>query len=951
MIYSTTYKNHSRTPRPGEQRVENLRTNGLINPIGYALGTPSLSWVIVAPPRAQLISTMVQVSRDSLFNNILYESDKSEPISSIDFRLNIQLSPRTRYYWRVIVQTSIGTSKSPVVFFETSKMDEPWTAQWITPALSDTFSNHDSPIIRKSIFLSSFPKKARIYITGLGLYQLYINGQDASNELLTPYCNDYYTWLQYQTFDITLLLHAGENVIGVMLGDGWAKGRWGFSGFPADMSRKTQFYGDQIEKVINISVLIAELHVEYMDGKTEVFSTDSTWTFAKSEVVISNIYDGEVIDGNILLQEKGWKMPGFDRPWSSMVEIPAPEGIGNLSARYSPPVIAKHYLKPKSFVQQTNETIINMGQNIVGWPLITINEEVPKDFEIILEFGEYVDDNKFFNKNLRGAQQQFRYISNGEDAGTRIRPHFTFYGFQYVKVVQWYGQPKLANFASLSIYSDLTQTGFIITSNREVNQVFSNTIWSQRDNFVDVPTDCPQRNERMGWTGDAQNFVGTAMFNMNSYAFYRKYLHDMYQYQMSENGSFVPNVIPSLQNRSEVKGGKGGWADAATIMPWKIYLFTGKKQILEEQIDSMQMWVDWITEHTNIEERLDQEDNNTYLWITDNNQFGDWLALDGPKSRIINYKAAIGGTETSFLCSAFYYYSTTLLVKAAEVLGKQEMVQKYSELASNILQSIRNEYFTPSGRCAINTQTAHVLSLQFGLVPEEQRLATFSALYELLLEDKRLDHLKLKTGFLGTPYICRALSDFGYPRLSYNIFLSPEIPGWIYEVKMGATSMWERWDSILPNLSFNQQYSMNSLNHYWSGSIFEWFYSNVAGISPIESSPGFKEFNLHPQPVFDRRLRKIEVTYQSPMGTIYSRWETTSPDTCLFTFTVPYNSIAHLKIRNGNYSTLKFNNKFNKCKDNLRQEDNDIVGDLLTGRYQFSCVISENTFIPDPLYQ
>ncbi|OHT00819.1 hypothetical protein TRFO_07816 [Tritrichomonas foetus] len=621
--------------------------------------------------------------------------------------------------------------------------------------------------------------------------------------------------------------------------------------------------------------------------------------------------------------------------------------LGKLTARYSIPVIVKEEIKPKQIIKGENgDIIIDMGKNIVGWLQFSCHN-LPKNFEIVLEFGEILQNNNFFRENLRNAQQQFRYVSNGKKS-VKIHPHFTFYGFQYVRLTNWPTKNvNINDFLGLSIYSDFEQIGFVKTSDSLVNKLIDNILWSQKDNFLDVPTDCPQRDERMGWTGDAQSFSGTALFNSDCYAFYRKYAHDLALMQTFNDG-MVPNVVPYFGPREKLIGGKCAWGDSACIIPWNVYLFTGKKQILEEQFESMKSWVDWIKNHGNQNQnhrnsnsqtkdpiQNDFTHENNYLWYGGDLQFGDWLALNGPTHPKVNIKRTKGGTDTTFLCSAFYYYSTSLLVKAAKVLGKSEVVDKYSKLTENILNSVRNEFFSKNGRCAVDTQTAYIISLQFGLVPKSQEKVIFSQLFKLLTKKE----MHLTTGFIGTPFICRAISDAGFPKYAYDVFMQTDFPGWLNQVKMGANSLWERWNSLLPNGKVNGA-TMNSFNHYWSGSILEWIYRNVGGIIPIEDKPGFMEFNLWPQP--GSKIEEIYIKYDSPMGTIKSGWKFIDNMNVRYHFTVPFNTIGHMKLENADASECKVING-TIC---LKQDERNVVADLSNGKYIIQCPYVQKEFEP-----
>ena len=900
--------------------IINLKTNGLVNPIGYELGIPSLSWVINTSLDAKLKSTKIEIALDSKFTYILFSNETEIDVSSIDYRVLIPLQSRTRYYWRVtVVVNEDEVLKSGIAFFETGKINEEWDAKWITPEkkMETAF-----PYVRKVFKLNSEPVSARIYITGLGMYELYVNGKLGTSEHFMPFCNLYATWIQYQTFDITHLLKKGKNVIGVHLGDGWAKARFAFTGEPADMYIKGTETIYTKGLVVDQYYLIAEIYITLANGKTIKIITDKTWKCtSKSEIILSNIYDGEIINTNLAI--KGWCDALFDDSnWEKMMETTIDgKRLGKLTARYSPPVTVKETIKPKQIIQTKNgDVILDMGQNMVGWIQFSLNN-VPKDFDVILEFAEFMDDGEFYTNNLNTAQQKFRYISDG-NSHENIHPHFTFYGFQYVKLTKWYtlngklskDSIDLNDFIGLSIYSDIERRGYLTTSNELVNRFINNSFWSQKDNFLDVPSDCPQRDERLGWTGDAQNYCGTALFNTDCYAFFRKFLNDIFEMQKILSGA-VPNFVPDFHQPSEIGSGSCGWADAACIIPWNLYLFTGKRQILEEQINSMKIWVDWIGFH---------DKYNKSLWIPGGAQFGDWLALDGS-----DFFGPTGGTNPEFLCSAFYYLSTSILVKSLKILHLDEYANKYEKLRDNILNAIRKTFYDENGNCFIETQTAQVISLQFGLAPENKEKVILSNLIKLL----KSNNMHLTTGVIGTPFLCRVLSDFGASDIAYDLFMQTDIPSWLYQAKMGATTTWERWDSVFSDGRINQ-ISMNSLNHYWIGSILEWIYRNVCGIKPMERSPGFKEFKLHPQP--SRKLNMANCSYNSPMGLIESSWEYIE-DNVIYNFTVPFNTIAHLKIQNVNNTSCKIL----KGNFHLAQKGNNAVSKLKSGKYSLSCSSSK----------
>jgi alpha-L-rhamnosidase len=533
------------------------------------------------------------------------------------------------------------------------------------------------------------------------------------------------------------------------------------------------------------------------------------------------------------------------------------------------PVVVKEELKPiEVIITPAGETVLDMGQNMVGW--IQFKTNAPKGSEIVLQYAELLQEGNFYQDNLRTAKAEHRYISNGEES--IVRPHFTFYGFRYVKVSGWNGEVNKEDFTGCVLYSDMDQTGSIETSNPLVNRLFLNALWGQKGNFLDVPTDCPQRDERMGWTGDAQVFSGTAAFNMDTYAFFNKYGYDLAQEQAALDG-MVPMVVPMATVKG---GGSSAWGEAATVIPWNVYLHYGDKAILEQQFESMKGWVDFI-------KRADDASGAKRLWTT-GFHFGDWLALDGEDPN-----SPMGGTETAFISSAYYCYSSMLVAKAARVIGKDEIAQEYEELSNEVRAAIRAEYFTSTGRLALNTQTALVVSLFMDLVPEEHRDRLATDLHERLKKDKN----HLKTGFVGTPYLCRVLSENGNNDLAYTLLLNKDYPSWLYAVTMGATTIWERWNSVLPDGKISGT-DMNSLNHYAYGSIVEWLYRNVAGINPVEDKPGFRHVRLAPQP--DYRLKYAKATLDSAAGLYESQWELNEEGQLKFRFVIPFNTTATVEL-------------------------------------------------------
>ncbi len=440
---------------------------------------------------------------------------------------------------------------------------------------------------------------------------------------------------------------------------------------------------------------------------------------------------------------------------------------------------------------------------------------------------------------------------------------------------------RLEDFTCCVVFSDLDETGCLQTSDDKVNRLFQNTLWSQRSNFLDIPTDCPQRDERMGWTGDAQVFCRTASFHMDTYAFYASWLQDLWAEQQMQNGmvgSVVPSFLPEKTDVAGfVNGGGAVWGDCAVILPWTLYSQYGDPAILRRQYPSMKAWVDWLV-------RRDQANGFTHLHIP-GFQYGDWLALDGPVQG-----GTEGGTEAAYIGSAYYCHAAELVSKAAAVLGEHADADAYGRLAGEIRTAIQNEYFTPNGRTALKTQTSYVLALALNLTGSHLRPRVAAQLCARL----EADHRHLQTGFAGTPFLCSVLSESGHSGMAYDVFFQEDYPSWLYEVNMGATTVWERWDSILPDGHISGT-GMNSLNHYAYGSIAEWMYRHMAGIHP--TAPGFRRFEVRPE--LDRRLLCVKAAYDSPLGRIESGWQRHEDGTVTVSVTIPFGALATVYLPDG----------------------------------------------------
>ncbi|MCD8013959.1 MAG: glycoside hydrolase family 78 protein [Lachnospiraceae bacterium] len=905
-------------------KVEKLRVNQIENPLGYAIDPLSFSWVVtecesrqkwarirvaeafagrkptVEASCCQQPVTETSVDRQlmpevSPFDkaDLLFDSGEDAEAESLDYQVFLALKPRTGYLWEVTVKAENGESASAVGRFEIGKMDEPWCGQWISPV-----GETSSAILVKK-FLVEKIGDARLYICGLGVYECRINGEKVGDEYLAPGYHSYDFHLQAQTYDVTSYLREGENEIRIWLGEGWFKGRLGFDGGFTDI------YGDRL-------YAIAELYVKNQDGETLAVRTDDTWESRISPVIFNNIYDGEVYDA----RREYWSgivMEGSTADTQAAncqaadsqaddaaasgqadvftigtVELAAPTDsqhdeilpCGPLTDRYSLPVVKKESFAVKELIHTPkDETVLDFGQEITGW--VEIDADFPVGTTITLTAGEILQNDCFYHENLRTAKTEFTYISNGKKA--LARPHFTFYGFRYMKV-ECAIPVRAEQFTAWHLRSDFDQIGKIETGNAKVNQLFSNALWGQKDNFLDVPTDCPQRDERLGWTGDAQVFSETACYNMYMPAFYRKYLWDMRAEQSILDGS-VPNVVPRLKRGMVAEHGSCPWADAGVIIPWNVYKHYGSKTLLAETYPGMKAWVDCQRKREEAVSDPEGDGKERHL-IKDGFHFADWLALDNPQP------GPFGATDPLYIASAYYYRDADIVAQSAEILGYDE-AKEYRELADAIKQAIREKYFDADGTCSCKTQTGSAIAICFGLTDTE-----FAEGSELEARVKaNNDHLN--TGFVGTTMLCPALTKTGHNDTAVTLLLNEDFPSWLYSVNLGATTIWERWDSVGPDGVISAE-GMNSLNHYSYGSIEAWMYGYVCGIRQAE--PGFRRAILEPHP--DQRLGYVKGTLETAAGVYESSWSYDESGKVTYTFTVPFGAEAELRLPDGRTEVL-----------------------------------------------
>ncbi|QJD82789.1 glycoside hydrolase family 78 protein [Cohnella herbarum] len=843
--------------------VYDMRCEYRRNPLGLDDRKPRISWKLSSGARGLMQTAYrIQVAAESRFDHPIWDTG----IVSSDHSVLVpyegaELASRTRYYYRVRVWDNAERESewSETAYWETALLDsEDWKASWIAPDREDEELPEEIDYLRKEFRSRETLTSARIYATALGVYKLYVNGQPADDAVLTPGWTSYRKRLQYQTFDVTELIQEENNAIGVMLGNGWYAGDLGWM----DGRR---FYG-------NRRALLLQLHLTYEDGSEEIVRSDESWTSGSGALRMSELYHGEVYDAR--LEQDDWHRPGFSaRGWRS-VRL-TNELHGTLVAQQGEPVRIIQQLEPASiFTTPRGEVVLDIGQNLVGWMRFKIESDAGKT--IIVRHAEVLDaDGNFHTANLRTAKQTIHYICKGGGEET-YEPIFSFQGFRYVHVEGLTAEEAAGRFTACVLHTDMEHTGAFRSSDPLLNQLQSNIVWGQKGNFLEVPTDCPQRDERLGWTGDAQAFVRTAAYNFNVAPFFAKWLKDLAADQRPDGG--VPHVVPDLPFCGY---DSSAWSDAAVIVPWTMYLCYGDKRLLETQYESMRSWVEFIR----------AQGSDEYLWNT-GFHFGDWLALDGPGDQVA------GATTKELIATAFYAYSTGLLAEAAEALGKSDDLRTYANLRTKIGEAFRREFVTPSGRVACPTQTAYALALMFDLLEEKDRPRTAQMLADHIRESGE----QLTTGFIGTPYLCHVLTRFGYNDLAYRLALRREYPSWLYSVTQGATTIWEHWDGIKQDGSFWKD-EMNSFNHYAFGAIGDWLYRVVAGIDTDPSGPGYKKIVIKPQ--IGEGLTEAEAVYQSLYGEIRSAWLLETGDRMQVVVKVPPNTTAEVWLPNAEPESIR----------------------------------------------
>ena len=885
-------------------QITNLRCEYAVNPLGIDETRPRFSWEVVSERRGAR-QTAYQIrcadSPDALqagatiWNTQKVASDETAHIAYS----GPELQSGQRVYWSVETwdENDAASEASETAFFEMGLLNrEDWKAEWIGANLvGSPFAAVPCPYLRRSFAIDKPVAAARLYVTALGLYEMSCNGQRVGEDIFTPGWTDYSKRIAYQVYDMAAHLMQGENVLGAILGDGW------YCGYVGMQSRQT--YGDRPK-------LLAQLHLRYADGTEDLIVSDGSWRVGFGPITESDVMMGESYDARLELP--GWNLPAYDdSAWQPARMFP--DVSANLVAMRGPAVRKTQELTPIAEPKTSGSGmdaihLFDIGQNMVG--RIRLKVSGPKGATVRMRFAEVLNpDGSLYLTNLRSARCTDYYTLKGE--GEEIyESRFTFHGFRYVDIKGLPAAPTKDAITGIVLHSDTPPTGEFSCSDPLVNQLQSNIQWGQRGNFLEVPTDCPQRDERLGWTGDAQVFIRTAAFNMDVASFFTKWQNDLADAQ-SENGAFPP-VIPSVINPGDPAADGGpAWADAGIICPYTVYLCYGDKRILETHYESMSRYM---THLENDSRDFIRRHPDMNVW----GGFGDWLSINAE-------------TPPDLIGTAFFAYDAHLMTEIAKILGKTDDAKRFAETFEKVKAAFNRRYVTEDGIIASGTQTACVLALHFNLLPENLRPAAVNALVKNI-KDRGM---KLSTGFVGSPYLNHVLTAGGRNDIAHALLFQKNWPSWLYPVTHGATTIWERWDGWTEEKGF-QDPGMNSFNHYAYGAIGAWLYQTVAGIDIDPKQPAYKNFYLRPLP--SDGITSAKAAFHSLRGKIESDWQMTD-GVFHWRVTIPANTTATVSVPAAENAIITENSQPIENADGLqflRREPNATVYLAQSGQYDFS---------------
>ncbi len=821
-------------------QIQNLQVEYKKNPMGMDEPSPRFFYQLTGDSKKQTAYRItVKTVSETVWDSGVVPSDRSIQI----VYEGIPLSPFTRYDWSVQVWDENGTESQPVsAWFETGFLSVRWTAKWISARWSGTCLTR----LIRDFSCTKKVRKARLYSTALGVYDVYLNEKKiGAEDVLKPGWTDYFERVQYQAYDVTELPVQGDNTLAVTMAGGWFTCK-GYGGRP---------------------VFSGELHLEYEDGSSEIIRSDENWKafyiHIQNPMRNSNLYNGEIYEA---WEETDWKLPGGDRVYAVPAEVIDEKThpvLNTLHVVWQSGAAVRRMKKmlPVSIVKRPNATwLVDFGQNFTGREYFRL-ENTMQGSTIVIKHGEMLNpDGSLYIENLRNAWQRTIYTT-GTNPVEEYEPQYTYYGFRYLEISGWPMENMTADHIyAYAVYSDLQETGSFHCSEPLLNQLYSNIVWGQRSNFLDVPTDCPQRDERQGWTGDIQVFGNVATYNMSCGDFFTKWLEDLNLAQ-SIDGAY-PHIAPKT-GRSLRFSGASGWGDAGITVPALMLLKYEDERIAKKYFRNMTAWLDW---------QISEAGGSC---LVKNATFNDWLNIDAMMDETYLSTVCLGG-----MCR--------LLSNTAEKIGETQEAERLKKLYNKVKQTVAEHYFDADGVLNQKTQTSAVMALHYGLCPDENaRQKTLAYLKQDITVNR---NLHLSTGFLGTPLLLKTLTENGETDLAYDLLLQTSYPGWLYPVTQGATTMWERWNSWTEQDGFSDP-EMNSFNHYAYGAVGDWFFETICGIQPKENG-GMKHFRLAPVP--GKRLKYAEASYHSIYGKITSAWKWEDDRTFVWTFTVPVNTSAEI---------------------------------------------------------
>lgn len=862
-------------------QVVDVRCEYRKEPLGIDERHPRLSWIMKSEERNQGQSAyrILVASNPGILSKEggdMWDSGKTFSDRSIQVEYSgKELESNTTYYWKVMIwdradRPSPWSAPSCWSMGLLNRSD--WQAKWIgiatdekEPKIPDdplltprgTPPGTPSPMIRNTFQLDSEVERAVVYATALGLYELHINGKKVGDHLLSPEWTDYTKRVQYQTYDVTEMLNAGENTIGAILGDGWYIGTFGQWG---DDARRGKNYGSLERK------FLLQLDIQTADGASIKVLSDESWKgCTDGPIRFADMFLGETIDARKNIP--GWDNPAFDDSGWKDVDIYQDPGIELVAQMYEPIRVIDTLIPVAVTEPDPGIYIIDLGQNITGWCRLLVSE--PEGTKILLRHGERLtEEGRLYTQNLRRAKQEDIFITSGEP-GDLFEPRFTNHGFQFVEITGLSKKPEPSDIAGIAISSDPEQTGSFECSNPELNRLWNNILWTQRDNQHGIPTDCPQRDERMGWMGDALVFAQTAIYNMNMAPFYSKWIQDIRdaQTEVGEFADFAPHP-----NWDKPHLNAPGWADAGLVVPYRLYQNYDDLRVLKKQYQSAKKFIDFV-----------HKTNPELVWRNHaGNQYGDWLNGDLIDSD--DYPEEGAAMPKDVFATAYFAYSTRILAEMATLLGKNPDADKYAALADSIRQVFIDSFVSGDGKITGDTQAGYAIALDFKLLPDSLKQPAMNHLLRRISEYNG----RLSTGFHSTVIMMKELTNRGYTGVAYDLLESHEMPSWLYPIDQGATTIWERWDGWVEGRGF-QDIGMNSFNHYSFGSVAEWMYRTILGINPDENHPGYKQFIIKPEP--GGSLTWAKGGYHSIHGLIHSEWRM-EEDRFIMNVTIPVNTHA-----------------------------------------------------------